>query len=84
MIKKISMHDFTQATHAFSAQLILTNNNLCRIPSYKERPYYVFCTAKLFTKPSFRLCLLIKKYDFLIFRNLYQCLLVVLLILLSS
>lgn len=42
MIKKISMHDFTQATHAFSAQLILTNNNLCRIPPPVKRDLITF------------------------------------------
>lgn len=36
------MHDFTQATHAFSAQLILTNNNLCRIPPPVKRDLITF------------------------------------------
>lgn len=57
---------------------------MLNLPPVKRDLITSFSTAKLFTKPSFRLCLLIKKYDFLIFRNLYQCLLVVLLILLSS
>lgn len=57
---------------------------MLNLPPVKRDLITSFSTAKLFTKPSFRPYLLIKKYDFLIFRNLYQCLLVVLLILLSS
>lgn len=62
------MHDFPQATHAFSAQLILTNN----ISLYKNFPHkngslhYLCCIAKLLTKRLVRQYKLIKLYDFLI------------------
>lgn len=52
MIKKISMHDFTQATHAFSAQLILTNNNLCRISLLQRETLLRFLHRKVIYKTA--------------------------------